>query len=467
MIVLYILIPFVAIALLRYIRDFYKRWRTVRSLMRLADQTDSRITVHKNPYLSIFRPSRRTELTIETATAAYHVRFLTSDGFYKRVVHFATAEYTVSFRYFKYMLLKAFTFVAGSQLSTYQDGFIYGAKVRLLPKHEMVESIPGKPNYDTIIFSPTPHTVSYVATGGTSIRLMRIEDEIFGYKVFTTSLFSEHIRGELIAEGYLDPPKTETPAVDSTVIEREASDEFFATLPTAPPPLEEKVERPPFDPFRLGIVRKRRATVALLSLIGATLLTLLFGAFVFVRLDRDGTLLFIALVLLIGIAIAASAINSRLHFRTAFGKSYIAVVRDKLAHSPRRSNHGVRTYPYKVYAVTDRIDGDTTYRRFVYATHSLVLFIESGSIVHIPVATATHADLYSFSDRVLVIGGMPYPYLISPDKKRRVCPACGHITEDETGGCPECGCIFPSISTDEELKEYLAELKASLKEKKT
>ena len=445
MLLIYTIIAIVFINNLHYVRDIIKRRKTIAQLKRLADEVNAKIIVHKNPYFSIFRLSGKTEITLESDAAAYHIRFMTSDGFYKRVVHFASPRYVVSFRRFKFMLLKGYTFFAGSHLVNYQVGFNFGAKVREIPAHNLVEQIPGKPNYDTLIFSPTPHTVSYVTQGSTSIRLMRIAQKIFDYHVFTTTLFCERVREELIAAGFIEV-KESSNAKDYSYAERAASDAFFETLPKEPPKERMVVTQEPFDPIKISGNRRRAATVALLTLAAIFLGLTAFTALIFLKLDRDGTLAFIALVLYIVTYIAFRLLDGVIHFKGAFGKTYVATVENKVAYNGRRSNHGNVTYPYKIRPVTDRTEGDPASDSFVYARHGVTVFDEScGSLKTIPVATSAHIELFDYKDRVLVIGGMPYPFLLSEKKRRVICPACGEILARTETFCPACGCAFPKV----------------------
>ena len=447
MLLIYILLAIALISNLHYIRDLIKRRKTLCQLKRLAVEVGARITVHKNPYLSVFRLSSGTEVTLESEVAAYHVRFMTSDGFYKRVVHFASPRYTVSFRKFKFMLLKGYTFVAGSHLVSYSDGFSYGAKVREIPEHIFADIIPGKPNYDTLIFSPTPHTVSYVTVGNTSIRLMRIAEKIFDYHVFTTRLFCERVKEELISAGFIKAEEQKQ-TKDYSMAERAVSDAFFESLPKEPPKNRKEVNQEPFDPFEIGMVRRRAAPAALLSLGAIFLLLTVFTVIVFLKLERNGTLLFIALVLYIATYIAYRRIDAMVHFKGAFGKTYIATVHNKVAYNGRRSNHGIVTYPYKIHPVTDRSEGDPAPDSYVYARHGVTVFSESGSLKTVPVATNAHIELFEYKDRVLVIGGMPYPFLLSEGKHRVICPACGAIHIRGGSFCPDCGCAFPRECED-------------------
>lgn len=470
MILVYIILAILALPALRYSRDLIKRHNLMKSLRALEGEVGGKMTVHKSPYKSIFRLSAKTEITFETDSAAYHIRLMSSFGFYKRIVHFASPEYIVSFRRFKFVLLHASSNIAISHSFVHQDGFNYGCKVRILPKHEHVMTVDGKKNIDVFLFNPTPHTVSYVTPEKTSIRMARIDAEIYGNRVFTASTFCEHIRGELVAKGGAKAAEASEKRRDSTEqlstaqesafaerrgeekslaerkIEAKALDAATFTPPSdgdfdyanpAPPPEEYEQFRPE-EKSREILGKVKRALIIL------SVLEIIFIAFFFVSFfafNRDGTLLFIAAALIAGNGVAGSVINSKIHLFMQRGKTYKATVVSKAVHTPIRRGKilSYRAYVYHVYpkgylrpSETNRFGGG----------FSLTLRTSDGKRHRIYLATKNHFALYEEGDEVIKYAALPYPVIVSRKTTLSVCPACGNIRPIGGEICSECACVL-------------------------
>ena len=354
MILLYITLFFLALPTLRHARDFYKRFKLIRSLRELERETGCRLTVHQSPYKSIFKLSAKTEMTFETTDTAYHIRLMSSFGFYKRIVHFASPEYIVSFRRFKFILIHGSANVAISHGFVHQDGFNYGCRVRRVPKHVRVLEVEGKKNIDVFLFNPTPHTVSYVTPEKTSIRMARVDADIYGNRVFTASTFCEFIRGELVARS---APSSETPtrvlapkplkekALDSYTFTPPSDSDFDYAVPKEP--LEEYTPLKPEERSR-EIVWNIKKWLILLSSMELAFLAFFFVAFF--AFNRNGTLLFFAVLLLAVNAALTARINSRLHLFLRRGSTYEATVVGKAVHTPIRRGNTLN-YPAYVYHV--------------------------------------------------------------------------------------------------------------------
>ena len=477
MILVYILLAIVAILALRYSHDVIKRRGLMKSLLALESEVGGKMTVHKSPYKSIFKLSAKTEITFETDKSAYHIRLMSSFGFYKRIVHFASPDYVVSFRRFKFILLHAHSNIAMSHSFVLQDGFNYGCKVRILPKHEHVAVVDGKKNIDVFLFNPTPHTVSYVTPEKTSIRMARVDAEIYGNRVFTASTFCEHIRGEQVANGGAQAePSLKTNGTEEAIAAKRGlaesrtlaaqgsgekplaerkieakpldaysftppSDDDFAYANPAPPPEEYEQFRPE-EKSREILGKVKRALVILASL------EALFLAFFFVSFfafDRNGTLLFIAVALLVGNGVAGSVINSKIHLFMKRGATYRATVVSKAVHTPIRRGRTLsyQAYVYHVYPEGYLKPNETN--RFG-GGFSLTLQTADGKRHRVYLATKNHFGLYEEGDEVVKYAALPYPVIVSRKVNLSVCPACGNIRPAGGDICSECACILENTS---------------------
>ncbi len=445
MTLVYILLALVALYAIRILRDFIKRYKLMCVLKKLEEEVGGKLTRHKNPYRSIFKLSPETEITFESEDTAYHIRLISSFGFYKRIVHFASPEYLVSFRRFKFVLLRGYSFVGASHSFTHSDGFNYGCKVRILPPHKHVMTVDGKKNVDVFLFSPTPHTVSYVTPEKTSIRMARIDAEIYGNRVFTASTFREHLLTAHRLQTAPPPTYTYTPI---TTVE-EPLREYASFRPSDfDLPKEEKQPPAPFSPEELGSRLKLQARRYLFILGIIELLIIAFTLVSFFAFNRNGTLLFIALVLFIANFIAGKVINSRLHLFSKFSKTYEATVTNKITYTPIRHN-GKKNYQHKVYHVYPEGylgNGESS----IMDAPFLLVVTESGRTKHkIALATSKHNDIFVYGDRIIKYAGLPYPFIISRRARNVACPACGNITDGKAEGCPECGCTFPESRLSE------------------
>lgn len=477
MIIIYIILAILALHSLRYSRDLIKRRKFMKNLRELANEVGATLTVHQNPYKSIFKLSAKTELTFETREAAYHIRMMTSLGFYKRILHFASPEYIVSFRRFKFILIHASSNVAVSHSFVHQDGFNYGCKVRILPKHEHVMAVEGKKNIDVFLFNPTPHTVSYVTPEKTSIRMARIDAEIYGNRVFTGSTFAEHIRAVNIgAKPDIHPeitferrvsrknlPVTEEKSVpEKTAEEKSLLAKPLTEQPFTPPSdedfdyakeLEPREEYEPFSPERKSreIVGKVKAALIILGALEILFVT--FTVLCFALFDGDGTLLFIAIALLLANAVAGSVVNSKIHLFMRRGPTYEATVINRAVYTPiRRMN--TLNYPGEVYHVYPKGYLKPNQKPKFGGICSLTLLDEKGRRRKVFLATKTHLELYLDGDRVIKYSGLPYPIVIGRRPQRVACPACGTITDTDSEICSECACVLKNKSDGEFSQSY-------------
>ena len=385
-------------------------------------------------------------MTFETADKAFHIRLISSLGFYKRIVHFVSPEYIVSFRRFKFIILRGSSNIAISHGFIHQDGFNYGCKVRRVPKHEHISEVEGKENIDVFLFNPTPHTVSYVTPEKTSIRMARVDADIYGNRVFTASTFCEFIRGVFAARQKPESPVPTYAKATPKPLEEKPLDAYAFTPPSnddfeyAKPILPQE-EYTPFKPEEKSreIIGKVKKTLILLAS-----LELVFLAFFFVSFfafNRNGTLLFFAVFLLAGNAVAAARINSKIHLFMRRGRSYEATVVGKAVHTPIRRGNTLNypAYVYHVYPEGYLKPNETN--RFGGAFSITVQ--DSNSKRHrIYLATKKHFDLYESGDRVVKYAALPYPVMTDKKSPLTVCPACGRISEYENEICPECACIL-------------------------
>ena len=469
MIIVYVILAYIALQIIRFSRDLIKRRKFVKKIKLLADEVGAKITFHQSPYKSIFKLSAKTEITFETEKAAYHIRMMTSLGFYKRILHFASPEYIVSFRRFKFVLLHASSNIAISHSFIHQDGFNYGCKVRILPKHERVAEVEGKQNIDVFLFNPTPHTVSYVTPEKTSIRMARVDAQIYGNRVFTGSTFAEHIRAVNVgakvdiepeikferrsAKKPLDEVKQEsakveqksilsTPLFEKPLDERAftppSDDDFAYAKPQAP-----AEEYEPFSPEKKSreIVGKVKTALIILGVL--EILFIAFTVLCFTVFEKDGTLLFVAVALLIANAIAGSVVNSRIHLFMRRGKTYEATVVNRAVYTPiRRMN--TLNYPAEVYHVYPKGYLKPNEKPRYGGIASITLLDDNGKRRKVYLATKNHLSLYLDGDRVKKYSGLPYPVVIGRRASVAACPACGNISAEGSEICTECACILRS-----------------------
>lgn len=465
MIIIYLILFIIGLKALRYSRDLLKRRKFMKNVRALADEVGAKLTVHQNPYKSIFKLSAKTELTFETREAAYHIRMMSSLGFYKRILHFASPEYIVSFRRFKFVFIHASSNIAISHSFVHQDGFNYGAKVRILPKHEHVMTVEGKKNIDVFLFNPTPHTVSYVTPEKTSIRMARVDAEIYGNRVFTGSTFAEHIRAVNIGAKVDIQPEIsferrasrknlpvneekslpEKPAEEKSILAKPLdeepftppSDEDFAyAAPTVP---QEEYE--PFLPERKSREIIGRVRLALVILAVLEILFIAFTVVSFAVLGDNKTLPFLAVALLCANALAGSVVNSRLHLFMSRGATYEATVVNRAVYTPLKRMNTL-TYPGEVYHVYPKGYLKPNEKPKFGGVCSITLRLDDGRKRTVFFATKTHLELYLDGDRVKKYSGLPYPVVIGRKAQRVACPACGAISEGNSQICTECACIL-------------------------
>ena len=469
MIIVYLILAYLALQTVRYSRDLFKRRKFVKKIKLLADEVGAKITFHQSPYKSIFKLSAKTEITFETEKAADHIRMMTSLGFYKRILHFASPDYIVSFRRFKFVLLHASSNIAISHSFVHQDGFNYGAKVRILPKHERVAEVEGKKNIDVFLFNPTPHTVSYVTPEKTSIRMARIDAEIYGNRVFTGSTFAEHIRAvnigskvdiqpEIRFERRVAPKREETKIPEDSIPEKSSpsavtlSEKALDEKPFTPPsdddfayarPEEPVEEYEPFSPEKKSREIVGRVKRALIILGVLEILFIEFTVLCFTVFKNDGTLLFVAVALLVSNAIAGSVINSRIHLFMRRGRTYEATVVNRAVYTPiRRMN--TLNYPAEVYHVYPKGYLKPNEKPRYGGIASITLLDDNGKRRKVYLATKNHLELYLDGDRVKKYSGLPYPVVVGRRAQRAACPACGNISAEGSEVCTECACILRS-----------------------
>ncbi len=447
MIIVYILAAILAFFSFKYSRDFLKRRKLMRTLRKLEAEVGGKLTVHKNPYKSLFKLSASTEITFETEDSAYHIRLVPSFGFYKRIVHFASPEYIVSFRRFKFVLVFGHSSFAISHGYVHQDGFNYGCRVRIMPPHNHVMTVEGKKNIDVYLFNPTPHTVSYVTPEKTSIRMARVDAEIFGNRVFTGSTFYEYIYGKYVKKTSPIPEKPtffEEARAAEKIEEKAFTPPSFADFAYEEHIPAPKPEYPPFTPKEKSEEITSRVKLSLIILAALEILITAFTVLSCTVFNRNGTLLFVAMVLYIANAMAGATVNSKLHLFMHRGKTYEAVVVNKAEHTPIRRNN-VLNYPGYAYHVYPKGYLKHDQKPRFGGAFSVTVKNERGARKKIYLATKEHFNLYLAGDRILKYAGLPYPLIISREARRKACPACGAITEwgDET--CLECALIFPKL----------------------
>lgn len=193
-----ILIFILALVFLGFIiSPLIKRIALVRKLKRLAKRTGARLTLLTSPILSLFRLRRRTEIMLETDKRIYMIRLVSSQGA-RRIIHFASERFVVSFTRVKYQYVtRGAAFGARklfANIAVFAGDIVNrNIKVRILPEHELPSVKTEKPIVKVLLFNPAPLAVTCVSNGKTRINIASVEDTLYGEMVFTGSSFVSHI----------------------------------------------------------------------------------------------------------------------------------------------------------------------------------------------------------------------------------------------------------------------------------
>ncbi len=176
-----------------------KRYSLIRKLRRVSNANGIKLTVLRSPILSLFKLSSKTELSVETENKVFLIRLISSQG-QKRVLHFASSAYLVSFSRIWY------TFAGRSRYKPVllmTDHVNKNIKVRILPEHKRCKVPVGKECIDVLLFTPAPMLLTCVAAGKTSVENVNAGDTLHGAMIFAGASFASY----LDREGYKEKDK--------------------------------------------------------------------------------------------------------------------------------------------------------------------------------------------------------------------------------------------------------------------
>lgn len=148
-----LIIFFAVLYIFRFIRAFFMRVKLVRQIKKICKEQKHRLTVHRSPIASLFRLSKKTDLTIDAYTAIYHVKFFTALS-HKKIYHFVDSH-----NYITYLKLYfALPFAAEAS-----ESLLFPSFRRFKPN---IPELGEKEKY-ILLFNPMPNDVTYVDKNGT------------------------------------------------------------------------------------------------------------------------------------------------------------------------------------------------------------------------------------------------------------------------------------------------------------
>ena len=73
-----LIVVFSVLYVFRLIRALSMRNKLIRQIKGICKSKKHRLMIHRSPIASIFRLSKKTDLTVETGNVTYHVKFFTT-----------------------------------------------------------------------------------------------------------------------------------------------------------------------------------------------------------------------------------------------------------------------------------------------------------------------------------------------------------------------------------------------------
>lgn len=171
-------------------------WKRIRLYVRISalSRIGAKVKYARPPFLSLFRVSKKPEVTVKLGKRIYLIRIFSGGGIGK-VVHFASEEYLVRFSRLRTAIYSKRRL--GEKIVTARSGFAVGTRVFKIPlldtseyENADVDVIP------VLIFSPAPGEVSYVTEKKTSICGAFTGDFVLGTMIFTSSTFGRFVERE-------------------------------------------------------------------------------------------------------------------------------------------------------------------------------------------------------------------------------------------------------------------------------
>ena len=91
-----LIVVFSVLYVFRLIRALSMRNKLIRQIKGICKSKKHRLMIHRSPIASIFRLSKKTDLTVETGNVTYHVKFFTTLS-KKKIYHFVNRNNYITF----------------------------------------------------------------------------------------------------------------------------------------------------------------------------------------------------------------------------------------------------------------------------------------------------------------------------------------------------------------------------------
>jgi len=162
----------------RFIRAFFMRRKLIKQIKRICKDRKHRLLIHRSPLASLFRLSKKTDLSVDVGSEIYHVKFITALS-HKKIYHFVDRH-----NYITYLKIYfALPFAAKA------DESLLFSKFRRF-KTDMCNL--GEKEKYVLLFNPVPNDITYIDQTGTS-RVAGNGTVIDGLHVYNAKGFCELI----------------------------------------------------------------------------------------------------------------------------------------------------------------------------------------------------------------------------------------------------------------------------------
>ena len=147
-----LIVYFAVLYLFRTVKAIIGRKRLIKQIKKICRERKHRLTLHRSPIASIFRLSKKTDLSVETHERVYHVKLFSCLA-RKKIYHFVDRNSYVT--YLKVYFALPFAAKASESLlfSTF---------------HRFMAEVPsdGEKESFVLLFNPVPNDVTYIDETG-------------------------------------------------------------------------------------------------------------------------------------------------------------------------------------------------------------------------------------------------------------------------------------------------------------
>ncbi len=189
----WIIIAILSVLFFNFVTRVAKRLSAHITLSKIGKACGAKINYTRLPILSMFKLSKKPDMTIEIGDDIYLARFINGRSS-RTMLHFASPEYFVT--YVQRSFLLGYRGFGGMRVSKDSMAIMTSRrKVKILPQLEIPRELlsdnekENKKIHQILIFSPCPSEVTYVTNTKTSIKLAFTGDEFYGQKIFSAKTF--------------------------------------------------------------------------------------------------------------------------------------------------------------------------------------------------------------------------------------------------------------------------------------